>query len=149
MNPGLPAGTDAGGPDFSFRPDSPQPGATPEQIVTGFIRAGSGPADNWAIAREYLAPSISSDWDPSAGVTIDVESDRDYESPVEDQVVLTLTAVASTDAIGAYSQVEAGPTEVPFQLAAAGGRRMAHHAGARRHRPRTATSSRRCSIATR
>ena len=34
--PGLPAGADAGSPDFSFRPDSPQPGATPEQIVTGF-----------------------------------------------------------------------------------------------------------------
>jgi hypothetical protein len=117
VNPGLPAGTDAGNPDFSFRPDSPQPGATPEQIVTGFIRAGSGPADNWAVAREYLAPSISSTWDPSAEVTIDVESDRSYASPAEDQVVLTLTAVASTDAIGAYSQVEAGPTEVPFQLA--------------------------------
>ena len=52
VTPGLPAGTDAGNPDFSFRPDSPQPGATPEQIVTGFIRAGSGPADNRAIARE-------------------------------------------------------------------------------------------------
>ena len=117
VTPGLPAGTDAGSPDFSFRPDSPQPGATPEQIVAGFIRAGSGPADNWAIAREYLAPSISSSWDPSAEVTIDVESDRNYASPTPDQVVLTLTAVASTDAIGAYSQVEAGPTEVPFQLA--------------------------------
>ena len=58
VNPGLSAGTDAGSPEFLFRPDEPQPGATPEQIVEGFIRAGSGPgpAANWEVARMFLAP---------------------------------------------------------------------------------------------
>ncbi|MET0734233.1 MAG: hypothetical protein ABWY55_01105, partial [Microbacterium sp.] len=64
VNEGLPADHDAGSPDFSFIPDRPQPGATPEQIVEGFIRAGSGPADNWARAREFLAPGA--DWQPNS-----------------------------------------------------------------------------------
>ncbi len=43
VNAGNDADADVAPPDFSFLPDHPQPGATPEEIVEGFIRAGSGP----------------------------------------------------------------------------------------------------------
>ena len=118
VNPGLAAGEDAGSPEFIFRPDEPQPGATPEQIVDGFIRAGSGPgpAANWEVARMFLAPSIRETWKPEASVTIDVPDDRGSVSPSEGAVELSLVAVATVDSTGAY-QPDAGLTQLSFRLA--------------------------------
>ena len=118
VNPGLSAGTDAGSPEFLFRPDEPQPGATPEQIVEGFIRAGSGPgpAANWEVARMFLAPSIRETWKPEASVTIDLPDDRQPVSPTEGAVELSLVTVATVDATGAY-QPDAGVTQLSFRLA--------------------------------
>ncbi|WP_292824535.1 LpqB family beta-propeller domain-containing protein [Microbacterium sp.] len=118
VNPGLAAGEDAGSPEFIFRPDEPQPGATPEQIVDGFIRAGSGPgpAANWEVARMFLAPSIRETWKPEASVTIDVPDDRESVSPSEGAVELSLVAVATVDSSGAY-QPDAGLTQLSFRLA--------------------------------
>ncbi|SFR99430.1 Lipoprotein LpqB beta-propeller domain-containing protein [Microbacterium sp. cf046] len=118
VNPGLAAGEDAGSPEFLFRPDEPQPGATPEQIVEGFIRAGSGPgpAANWEVARMFLAPSIRETWKPEASVTIDLPDDREPVSPSEGAVELSLVAVATVDQNGAY-QPDAGITQLSFRLA--------------------------------
>ena len=38
------------------QPDGPSLGATPDQIVRGFIRAGAGFDDDHAIARSFLHP---------------------------------------------------------------------------------------------
>ncbi|HYI51871.1 MAG TPA: LpqB family beta-propeller domain-containing protein [Microbacterium sp.] len=118
VNPGMAAGEDAGSPEFLFRPDEPQPGATPEQIVDGFIRAGSGPgpAANWEVARMFLAPSIRESWRPEASVTIDLPDDRQPVSPSVGAVDLSLVAVATVDENGAY-QPDAGVTQLSFQLA--------------------------------
>lgn len=118
VNPGLSAGEDAGSPEFLFRPDEPQPGASPEQIVEGFIRAGSGPgpAANWDVARMFLAPSIRETWNPEASVTIDLPDDREPVSTSEGAVELSLAAVGTVDGAGAY-QPDAGVTQLSFRLA--------------------------------
>lgn len=117
VTPGLEAGAEAGEPDFAFRPDSPQPGATPQEIVDGFIRAGTGPGKDgqWSVAKEYLAPGT--EWDPTARVTIDEPGDRVYSSTTEDQVSLTLSHVADVDEIGAYEPSAGEPTKLDFRLA--------------------------------
>lgn len=119
VNPGLEAEVDAGAPEFLFRPDEPQRGATPEQIVDGFIRAGSGPgpAANWDVARMFLAPAIRETWKPEASVTIDLPDDRQPVSPVEGAVELSIVAVATVDQTGAYQPAEAGVTQLSFRLA--------------------------------
>ncbi|MCR2764647.1 LpqB family beta-propeller domain-containing protein [Microbacterium sp. zg.B48] len=119
VNPGLAAGDDAFSPEFLFRPDEPQPGATPEQIVEGFIRAGSGPgpAANWDVARMFLAPSIRETWKPEASVTIDVPDERTAVAPTEGAVSVSLVAVATVDQTGAYQPAEAGITQLSFHLA--------------------------------
>lgn len=118
VNPGLAAGEDAGSPEFLFRPDEPQPGATPEQIVDGFIRAGSGPgpAANWDVARMFLAPSIRESWDPNASVTIDLPDEREPVSPTEGAVDLSVVSVATIDENGAY-QPDEGVIQLSFRLA--------------------------------
>ncbi len=116
VNEGLPPGESGEVPAFSFRPESPQPGATPEQIVEGFLRAGSGPAGNWSVAQEFLAPSFRKTWKPEAGVTIDTASTRFPTATADGQVAVDLTPVATVDATGAYEPSDAGPTTLSFAL---------------------------------
>lgn len=113
---GLPPGASSP-PDFGFLPDKPQPGASPEQIVEGFIRAGSGPDNNWATARLYLAPRIRETWNPDAGVTVDLLADRKTATVGDDKVTMTVTAQATVDATGVYTLSSGGPTPLSFSLA--------------------------------
>lgn len=111
---GLPAEDDTAPPDLSFIPDRPQPGATPEQIVDGFLRAGSGPADGWARAREFLAPDTP--WNPNAGVTVDITGEREVTVVDDDTVTVSLETVANVDDRGAYERSDGGTTLLPFEL---------------------------------
>ncbi|MHB1474634.1 MAG: hypothetical protein ACYCV4_13625, partial [Dermatophilaceae bacterium] len=54
------------------QPDGPYPGATPEQIVRGFLRAGAGAGfgDDHAIARSFFAPNVKDQWLPDSGVEV-------------------------------------------------------------------------------
>lgn len=116
VNPGRgPQGEEA--QDFAFVPDGPQEDATPAEIVQGFLRAGSGPADDWATAKLFLAPGTQ--WDPRARVTIDRLADR-RATPVPDgsSVSVQLSTVAGVDADGAYSPAVTGAIEtLSFALA--------------------------------
>jgi len=117
VNPGLPLDDDTRPPDISFVADPPQPGATPQEIVAGFIRAGSGTRGEWATAREYLTAEAREVWDPSANVTIDDFSQREYVEVGEDTIVLNATAQATVDEVGAYDDLGGDALELRFRLA--------------------------------
>lgn len=112
---GPPAGHDGEASDISFIPERPQPGATPEQIVDGFLRAGSGTADNWTRAREFLADGTA--WNPNTGVTVDVLGEREVVAVDADTVSVTLSTVATVDDKGAYEPADGAPTPLTFELA--------------------------------
>ena len=61
-------GTDLG--DVEFIAEGPTPGATQEEIVQGFLQAALSPADDFSIARDYLADGFDVEWDPGAGVSL-------------------------------------------------------------------------------
>jgi len=95
---------------FAFVPDGPQDDASPTEIVEGFLRAGSGPADDWATAKLFLAPGTQ--WDPRARVTIDRLADRRATAGADGATVsVALSAVASVDGDGAYSPLATVTTE--------------------------------------
>ncbi|GAB3604111.1 LpqB family beta-propeller domain-containing protein [Microbacterium aureliae] len=102
--------------DTIFLPDRPQPGATPEQIVEGFIRAGSGPTDSWGRAREFLDAGFTA-WRPEAGVTVVRPGDRVFEATEEGVVTVSVVAIATVDERGAYEPVDAGTTTLSYRLA--------------------------------
>lgn len=112
---GRPAGHDGEASDISFIPERPQPGATPEQIVDGFLRAGSGTADNWTRAREFLAEGTA--WNPNTGVTVDVLGEREVVAVDADTVNVTLSTVATVDDKGVYEPADGAPTPLTFELA--------------------------------
>lgn len=118
VNAGQPIADDSSAGDLVFLPDAPAKDATPQQIVEGFIAAGSGPRDNWAIAHLYLAPEFSSEWDPREGVAVYDPGERALTETAEDEFVLSLTPSAYVDATGEMSATgESAALELTFQLA--------------------------------
>lgn len=106
VNEGLPPGEATGSLDVDFLPERPVAGATPEQVVEGFVEAATSPAGNFEIARSFLAPSVRDEWDPSAGVTIDQPRSRSFSPVISGTVTLTLTPTADVDDAGAYHVTE-------------------------------------------
>ncbi|GAA5211516.1 GerMN domain-containing protein [Microbacterium kyungheense] len=119
---GLETGADTGGSqNVTFIPNRPQPGATPQQIVEGFIDAGSGPGvrGTWDVAKEFLAPDLKEAWDPLATVRIDERAERDYAESAtgEGSVTFSYEAVADLDDIGSYKRAELAANSQEFRLA--------------------------------
>ncbi|BDV30065.1 LpqB family beta-propeller domain-containing protein [Microbacterium terricola] len=114
--PGLEVGEETGDPDFAFLPDRPQPGATPEQIVDGFLRAGSGTFDGWETAKLFLTTAFRDEWDPEAGVTIDAPGSRVFQSGADDAVSVTILGEATVDESGAYEPLATDSTTLSFAL---------------------------------
>jgi hypothetical protein len=109
--------------DVDFLPvaSGPIQGAGPQEIVEGFLEAGITTSDNWATAREFLAPSLQRSWRPAAGVSIDVGTETRVltssvaSDAVEDadsaDVQVRLDLVAIVDESGAYAEAPgASPT---------------------------------------
>ncbi|HYP72693.1 MAG TPA: LpqB family beta-propeller domain-containing protein, partial [Microbacterium sp.] len=117
VNAGRPVSDDESGGEVVFLPDGPAPDATPQQIVEGFIAAGSGPRGNWETAKEFLAPEFTT-WDPGASVTIYAPGDRGLEEVSESEFVLSVTPLATVDAAGELSTPgEPGEIALGFTLA--------------------------------
>lgn len=97
-------------------PPGPQPGASPEQIVSGFLNAQSSPADDHAVAREFLAPGV--EWDDEAGAVIyDLRSRRFAQDPAAPMsFAVRFQTIARISADGSYS-LESEPGIAAYTVA--------------------------------
>lgn len=103
-----------------FNPPGPQPGASEEEIVRGFMRAASSSTGDYETARQYLAPNYANTWDPSLGVIVD-EGTQSFQLTHDTVAVVTLHAIAHVDASGAMtSALPGGNTELPYELTKVG-----------------------------
>lgn len=102
--------------EIEYRPDSPMPDADQEEIVRGFIEAGSSPTNSYEIAREFLTREYRSQWDPYASVTID-EGLRDYAPGPDNTATMLIGGVASIDERGYLTQIDTDETtQFQFEL---------------------------------
>ena len=113
-------------PDISQIAAEPLEGASPEQIVEGFLDAALTPADGWRIAREFLSPELAGKWRPSTGVTIDSSAvAREFNSEVigdgddakSGNVRVLLDQVARVDERGAYTELSGDESVASFEVA--------------------------------
>ena len=83
-------------------PPSPQKGASPEDIVLGFLAAQRSPDDDHSVAREFLAPGA--DWDDEQGAVV-YSSRRFMEDGDLDPLTFDVRydATARVEPTGAYS----------------------------------------------
>lgn len=93
------------------QPDGPTPGASPDQIVRGFLRAGAGAGfgDDHAVARSFFTPNVKDDWLPDSGVEVygDASAPR-IELLTPTTVRVTASIVAEVDSVGHYRETPAG-----------------------------------------
>ena len=90
----------------------PRPGAGPDEIVAGFLRAGAASDDDQVVARSFLTGAAVRAWQPRRGVVVYPDdsslevSVRGTRSPV--RVVLTAPVTATIDDQGRYVQARPG-----------------------------------------
>lgn len=53
-----------------YSPSGPSRNSTQEQIINGFMYAGNGPQEDYAVARQFLTKNFSSKWHPSSETLI-------------------------------------------------------------------------------
>jgi hypothetical protein len=99
------------GESVYYSPSSPVEGATKAEILSGFIAAGTGPQNDYAVAREYLSESIRSSWNPNQEVLIQ-RSTPQVNISNQDTAELVVDVSAEVDADGKYQITPAGTTRV-------------------------------------
>jgi len=88
--------------DVDFLPPGPSTGATPEEIIAGFVAAGTAAQENYRVARSYLADEVSEDWNPNASVLI--RRGEPLVSVVSNTVArYVVPVIASVDELGRFS----------------------------------------------
>lgn len=125
VNVGLELGKATDDRDYLPFAPGPAPGASPAEIVEGFMEAGITTSDNWSVARSFLTPELQQSWRPATGVSVDTaaESRRITPSVSDDEeqdattatVQVSLDQVASVDENGAYAE-SSGASSLTFAL---------------------------------
>jgi hypothetical protein len=79
-------------------PPGPQPGDSPAEIVSGFLRAQTNPDDGHALARQFLHPDVRDAWDDNNPVVVYSARPRVVPDRVDESVVsVELVAQARID----------------------------------------------------
>lgn len=106
----------AGQQDFSYySPAGPASGATAQEIVSGFLAAGTGPQNDYAVAREYLTEGFAPRWRPDTQTLIRVGAPV-FSSPSNSLQVVQLNIGARVDDQGNYENLDSQQTSLRFQL---------------------------------
>ena len=88
--------------DVGIEPLSPEPGATQEQIVRGFIDAAASTRAGHPIAREYLTEQAAETWNDAGSISV---ISQDYSASVttdESAVRVTAELVGTVDQRGIF-----------------------------------------------
>ena len=95
-----------------------RPGASPEEVVEGFIRAAAASDDQYEAARSYLTPDAAAGWRPDTSVVVfGNESVLDTREAGAGSVTAKATATARVDGTGRYQELPANSTvEVDFRV---------------------------------
>lgn len=90
-----------------YSPSAPTEGATQDEIISGFLNAGTGPQNDYAVAREYLSESFKSQWKPTQEVLVETGKPIiTFDANKRAQV--TIRVQSQLDERGVYSVAKAG-----------------------------------------
>src|SRR5699024_7305917 len=96
-----------------IEPDGPVAGADPNAIVRGFLAAGAGYTDDFAVARSFLTEDFASEWDPQSSVVV-MPTGADFDtvtaevSSDQQSISMTLPVGASLDSQRVYREERPG-----------------------------------------
>ncbi|RJN31816.1 LpqB family beta-propeller domain-containing protein [Nesterenkonia natronophila] len=94
---------------------SPESGASPEDIIEGFLQAGARPDDDHTVAREYLTEDFVEEWDPWAQTLVYTEGNMSVDASGEAVYNVQLTMDARVDTDGIMARPDE-PTSQTFEV---------------------------------
>jgi len=92
-----------------YSPSGPSTGESQQDILNGFINAGTGPQNDYQAAREYLSQSLKTKWNPNNEVLIQ-QGNPSISFSQSSEATVNLQVQASVDADGHYKVLDAGTT---------------------------------------
>jgi len=104
-----------GGDQLIVVPEGPVDGASPREILRGFVLAGRGPQNGYEVATEFLTDAFATEWWPSGGVIVTSSTFAPAEV-AEDRLTLTVEASATLDSRGRYLAGEPTSHELDFEF---------------------------------
>lgn len=93
-----------------YSPSGPVEGATQEEIVLGFLNAGTGPQNDYEVAKSYLSSSFKANWDPNNEVLIQ-DGNPSITFSVDDSATVVVPIAAKINDRGQYQAMPAGSKE--------------------------------------
>ena len=94
-----------------FSPQGPRAGAAPEELLPAFITAGTGAADGYEAAREFLTEDLAAAWQPEDRIIIFRTDPRIVETSTDGVFQIQLEVVGSINAQGIRSTPPVPATE--------------------------------------
>lgn len=104
-------GSELTGDVLYYSPVGPAADATQEEIISGFLNAGTGPQNDYATAREYLTEGFKSSWSPSDEVLIQDGRPTLATTPSGNSTV-TVSIQGQVDSDGKYTSVTSQTSRV-------------------------------------
>ena len=101
--------------EIGIEPLSPEPGASPEEIVRGFIDAAASTGRGHPVAQEYLTPQAAQEWADDTGVTV-IERGYATVTRTDGVVRMTATVVGTVDERGIFNPPAQGSDELTRQF---------------------------------
>jgi hypothetical protein len=94
-----------------YSPSGPVQGETQQEILSGFLNAGTGPQNDYEAARQYLTQGFKTKWNPNAEVLIQQGSPTISFNANQDASV-TVQVQATIDGEGHYLVQDSGSTRL-------------------------------------
>jgi hypothetical protein len=103
-----------------IEPLPPEPGATPEEIVRGFIEAAASVRPGHPVAKQHLTPAAAKGWSDEGGITV-LSPDFATVAISAGSVALTANPVGTVDPRGVFTVGGTGVFTRQFNLEKVGG----------------------------
>lgn len=98
-----------------IEPLPPEKGATPEEIVRGFIEAAASSVPGHPVARQHLAPGPAGSWSDEAGITV-ISPDYAIVTTDAETVQVTGNLIGTVDSRGVFAVASPGVFTRSFTL---------------------------------
>jgi len=95
---------------FAALPSDPQPGSSPQEILTDFMQAASSPEKDYEIARKFLTPLADVEWQPTTSVLIR-EGSGSMTMTEENLIDYGVSTLSSVDSLGVYREDRTAATQ--------------------------------------
>lgn len=94
-----------------YSPSGPSNAATQEDIVLGFLNAGTGPQNDYEVAKSFLSSTFRGEWDPNNQVLIQ-DGNPTVTLSLDDTATVVIPIAAKINERGQYLSMPAGSKEI-------------------------------------